>query len=275
MKIYCYCTPDSHQFYQINNMIEGLRKHNLKPIIKHQFSSRDIPDLAITWAHKRDDLINCMTSNNNPYLVMERGYVGDRFKWTSCGFNGLNGRADFCNNHITDSSRWNTHFKQYMTDSYKDTSKGEYALVIGQVIGDAALKHVNIFDWYTERIKELNSLGIPVLFREHPLNKKDFVRFNLKYQTDTNEYLEDSLSKAKFVVTFSSNSGVVSVLNGVPVLTYDQGSMVYNITGHSINSIINPDRQDWANKIAWCQWSEDEIRSGEAWEHLRLKISSL
>jgi len=272
MKIYCYCTPGSHQLYQVNNMISGMNKHNIYPVIKQHFEYSDIPDLAVTWGHKRDDLIRGMSSNNKPYLVMERGYVGDRFKWTSCGFNGLNGRADFVNSNTTDCFRWDKHFQRYMSPSYRDTSRGEYALVIGQVIGDAALKHVNIMDWYADRIQELNELGIPVVFREHPLNKQNFTRFNLKYKVDTNEALEDSLSKAKFVVTFSSNSGVVSVLNGVPTVTYDQGSMVYAITGHDIDSIIAPDRQDWAHKIAWCQWSENEIVSGEAWEHLKGKL---
>src|ERR1043165_6830238 len=45
-------------------------------------------------------------------LVMERGYLGDRFVWTSLGWNGLNNRAQWP--VIDDVSRFKTHFGHLM-----------------------------------------------------------------------------------------------------------------------------------------------------------------
>lgn len=273
MKIYIYPKPIPYQEKELLYMVEGLKRHNIIPKICNNFNPLDIPDLAIFWAHKRDDIIYHMKKHNKPYMVMERGYIGDRFHWTSCGFNGLNGRADFCNEDIKDSYRWDKHFKQYMSEDYIDTSNRSHALVAGQVIGDAALKHVDINRWYIDRIRELNSLGIPVIFREHPQSRLRFIDNSVKYRLDTHVNLEDSLKTAKFTVTFSSNSGVVSILKGIPTLSYDEGSMVYNITDHNVNLIRTRDRQEWANKIAWTQWCPDEIKSGETWNHLKQKFN--
>lgn len=30
----------------------------------------------------------------------------------------------------------------------------------------------------------------------------------------------------------------------------------------------------WANELAWTQWTQDELRSGAAWEHLRQGVGA-
>ena len=45
-------------------------------------------DLAIFWGHRRNDVISRQRAAGAHYLVLERGYVGDRFLWTSARFDG-------------------------------------------------------------------------------------------------------------------------------------------------------------------------------------------
>jgi hypothetical protein len=275
IKISFAVRPTGHQIRYASLLAAGMRKHGYNnihignPLTQEQIDS----DLLIFWAAKRDSVIKSRKQQGKRTLIMERAYIGDRFDWMSLGYDGLNGRADFCNKG-KDGTRWNKYFSQYMLP-WKENN-GKYALVVGQVLGDAAVRHVNIQDWYKKTISELNALGYEVVFREHPQNKMKWTNnsSSLKYTLDTNEKLEDTLKDAKCCVTFSSNSGVISVLSGIPTISHDVGSMVYNVSSHSVSqSLITPDRTQWANEIAWCQWLPEELENGEAWEHIKQGIT--
>lgn len=69
-------------------------------------------------------------------------------------------------------------------------------------------------------------------------------------------------------VTLNSSIGVQCVLNGVPTVTMDEGSMAWDVTGHSLDDIRTPDRLLWCNWLAWTQWTDDEIREGVPWTYL-------
>jgi hypothetical protein len=74
-------------------------------------------------------------------------------------------------------------------------------------------------------------------------------------------------------VTFNSNSGVEAVVDGVPTLSFDIGSMVYEVSGHLLDDIEEPkrfDRTQWLANLCYAQWNPEELRNGEAWDHLKL-----
>ena len=57
----------------------------------------------------------------------------------------------------------------------------------------------------------------------------------------------------------------------------DCGSMVWDIAERDftrINLPHWPDRTQWCNDIAYAQWHPTELESGEAWEHLKIKINN-
>lgn len=262
----------AHQMRYARGLAEGMKRHGYTNVAIYESMLPDAldSDLLVFWNAKSTSIMNNQRSRGKRSLIMERAYIGDRFNWMSLGYDGLNGRADFCNAG-KDSTRWNKHFSQYIQPwNYDSVIDGRYALVIGQVLGDAAVKHIDIQEWYHKVIKELNNQGHQVLFRNHPSSK---IKWNgdtsLNYHVDTNEHLEDSLKYAKFTVTFSSNAGVISALHGVPVVAYDIGSMVYKIATHDVKQeIIIPNRTSWASEIAWCQWLPEELENGDAWDHL-------
>jgi len=69
-------------------------------------------------------------------LVMERGYIGDRTHWTSLGWNGLNGRARVPLAPADGGARFERNYSRLM---HPYNPAGHYALIIGQVPGDASL----------------------------------------------------------------------------------------------------------------------------------------
>jgi hypothetical protein len=83
--------------------------------------------------------------------------------------------------------------------------------------------------------------------------------------------LEEDLKNAHCVVTWNSNSAVEAAIYGKPVFAFDEGSMVWEIANKSLLDLDTPkypDRKQWANNLAYCQWTLEEIRNGDAWRHL-------
>jgi hypothetical protein len=74
------------------------------------------------------------------------------------------------------------------------------------------------------------------------------------------------MAGAGLVVTFNSNTGVDAALFGRPVIAMDEGSMAWPVAGHQVTEIVMPDRSAWAARLAWCQWTMDEMRSGACQE---------
>lgn len=57
---------------------------------------------------------------------------------------------------------------------------------------------------------------------------------------------------------------------GVPVIACDPGAMCWDVAAHGLDAeIVRPSRDAWAARLAWTQWTIDEIESGEAWSHVR------
>ena len=242
------------------SVAEGLRKHGVVPEIAKPSKIAKC-DLAITWGARNSRARQSGLHN----LIVERGYVGNRFHWTSLGLNGLNGRANFLNEN-SPMDRWCKHFSAMMQP--RRSAAGNYVLVCGQVPGDMSLRipNVNFVKWAGEVIERLNKIDKLVIFRPHP---RALHALPLRGQyAQTKRTLEEDMAGAEYVVTFNSNSGVDAVLAGLPVTCDDMGSMVYRLAG--CDPTENPgyptqgELMRWASDIAYAQWSPEEIASGEA-----------
>ncbi len=253
--------------------IEGFKRHGLNPVLKMPGAPEKC-DLAVMWAFKK----KAERDSGRRSLIIERGYVGDRFgMWTSCGFDGLNGRADFRNAN-SPKWRWDAlceiegkhHLGGKLMQPWRTRGhEGDYVLIMGQVEGDASIANVRINDWYRTVALRLRHAGLRAAFRAHPLSSNIPVIPGLNAMS-RDVKLDEAIRNAKWVVTYNSNSGVDAMLAGVPVVAVDEGSMVYGLAGK--NPFIPPpmlDRTQWARDIAFAQWTLEEIRTGQMWDHLK------
>lgn len=216
--------------------------------------------MAACWGWRMGRMIRGQGAD---VLVMERGYLGDRFSWTSLGWNGLNGYADFGNVPQDGGKRFEKYHGHLMKPWKTD---GDYVLVIGQVPGDASLKGQNMLPWYCKTaVQAGRNFNLPVVFRPHPMAMRKGLRMNIpSVRLHTGE-LSHALERAAVCVTFNSNTAVDAVLAGVPTVALDRGTMAYSICSHDLGQpLVRPDRWRWASELAWKQWSIDEIRSGDA-----------
>lgn len=198
-------------------------------------------------------------------LIVETGYINrgvGEDKYYAVGWDGLNGRADFKNkNSPPDRASW-VQMKPWR-------ESGDHIVLCGQVPWDASVDFTNHVKWLIETVAVLQMMTKrPILFRPHPLAQ-------LPNITDCiyspSKPIAEDLEGAHVCVTFNSNSGVDSVLNGIPVYAFDVGSMVYPIANKlwtDLEAPKMPDRQQWLNDITHAQWLPSEMRNGDPWLQL-------
>lgn len=240
---------------------DGLRRHGVT--VDFYTATPAKADFAVVWGWRKGLAVK-RAFPDMPVCVLERGYIGDRFYWTSIGWNGLNGRAEW-NDAADNGERFANRYGGFVKE-WRNKPNG-YVLLIGQVEGDAALYGVNINQWYEKTNATLIKAGHDVIFRAHPVA---IGRGHSSLFPSMNGPLEAAFTGAKAVVTFNSNTGVEAVLNGIPTYAADIGAMAYDVTSHDLSALdYMPDRSEWFRQMAWRQWSIDEITNGEAWAHVR------
>ncbi len=256
----------SHSYKYEIAFLDGLKRHAMHCYMHDKKNPiTDNVDLVVMWSARNYSLIEDLKRRGINYLILERGYIGDRNEYTSIGYNGLNGYANF----VTDKIR------KRRVDIFNDLVKpyratpGDYVMVMGQVPDDASVRHVGFDMWLEMTIAAIKNItDRKIFYRPHPLNKESLPTDVEIIKGD----LHDVMAKAHCVVTLNSNSGVDAVLAGIPCISCDAGSMAYEVTNNHLNAVIKPevfDRERWFNKLTYCQWSINEIEQGQAWEHLR------
>ena len=88
--------------------------------------------------------------------------------------------------------------------------------------------------------------------------------------TDFNKRLKSAWA----VVNYSSNPAMQSVFNGVPVFV-SEASLSYDVGNKSLANINNPerpDRQTWANQLAYTEWWPEEITNGKPWKRIKKQL---
>ncbi len=217
------------------------------------------------------------TAFHTEFRVGVNGFLWDDAKW---GFE-----------HIQ-SDRSKKVFERNGYDPKIDwRTSGDYILLCMQKVGDASLRGQDIFTWTEETVKMLRQhTERQIIVRPHPLYRKksryseckknvtDY--FNVLWQeTDLEKDgfvpIQQQLDNAWCTVTYTSGSGIDAVLQGVPNIACDSGSMVYDVSSTDIAQVENPyrgDKKEWCNRIAHCQWSIEEFESGECWAHVSKSI---
>lgn len=264
-KIYVLTSKNLPLYGHSVAMCEGLQRHGYDTELAQRGTNpKDAGSFVVTWGWRDGKRLRDLGYN---VLVMECGYIGDRInQWVSLGWNGLNGRAAW-NAPADDGERFEENFGRYLKPWKQD--RAGYAIIMGQVRGDAAISEIVIDRWYPEVARDLERLGYEVKFRPHPVavqRKIDGIALRGQRIEGT---LEEALSGASVCVTWNSNSGVDAALAGVPVIACDEGSMALDVASHAVSDpLVTPDREDWCNRLAWRQWSPEEMRSGYAWDHV-------
>jgi hypothetical protein len=220
-------------------------------------------------------------AQSKPVVVLEVGGINRGTTW-KVGLNGINRDAYFGPNMGHDSERSNLlklKVKPWQTG-------GEYILICGQ--HDKSLQWQGMprmSNWVIDTISEIKKYtDRPILFRPHPRCSLPHIEHEFKnvrrqdpMKIDgTYDDFDMSFSNIYATVSYSSNPGIHSVLEGVPAfvgpasLAYDAANDINFL--HDINDPKRPDRTQWLNNYAWTEYTVDEIASGIPLKRLTNKL---
>jgi hypothetical protein len=186
-----------------------------------------------------------------PFLLVDRCSFGDTTRFVSLVWNGHGRRGDHRLPDRIKADRW-----EAMGERLLPWKHGSRFIVCGQT--ETYSPHYREpANWY----KALSAHGDDLKYRPHPAEMGQ----------STHKAPCGSLAydfEGAIAVTLNSSIGVKCVIEGVPTITMDEGSMAWDVTGHALDGVITPAREEWAHVLAYTQWSDDEIKEGKLWDSL-------
>jgi len=177
--------------------------------------------------------------------------------------------------------------------------RGDYILVILQHVIDTSLVRMiehygSYYNWFHDCLTQIRRYtDLPIVVRPHPkhgMYKEFFDAYLIPEAFDLfpnvywssnqgseglngGKFLEKDLHDAHAVVGWTSNALTEAACYGIPVYPMSAGAMVTPVCPHPFSEINKvkdwPDRQQWLNDLAYCQWTYDEIKDGTAWNHIK------
>jgi len=219
-------------------------------------------------------------NNGKPVIVIEVGGLRRNLSF-KVGINGINRDADFANQEF-DDKRWPL-FK-YELRPWNPT--GDLIVICGQHDTSEQWKGLpKMSNWIEQQIKEIRQYTTrPILVRPHPRNTIAFNENKFKnvkvrlpkrdFRTYDDTDFKATLERTWAVINHSSNPAMEAVINGIPVFVSESSLChdVGNTNLFDINKPAMPNRQSWANRLAYTEWFEDEIEQGLPWQRIRERL---
>lgn len=232
-------------------------------------------DVAVIWSvlwHGRmlnnRAVWNHYRRNNRNVVVLEVGGI-DRGKTWKVGLNGINNNsyhwAKDCDS--TRASNLGLKLLPWKTN-------GEFILICGQ--HEKSLQWENmpsVSSWFMNTIETVQKVSKrPILIRPHPRSPVSSIEHYYRnvyrqqpHKLDgTYDDFDLKFDNVWVTISWSSNPGIHSIINGVPCVTGPL-SLARPVSTHNIELIDipdRPDRQQWLNNYAWTEFTIDEIRQG-------------
>lgn len=219
-------------------------------------------------------------AKSKPVVVLEVGGIKRGTTW-KVGINGINRDAYFGPSGMDGvrSSNLGLELKPWRKD-------GKYILICGQ--HEKSLQWQNMprmSQWVLNIIEEIRKHSKrTILFRPHPrcplpnieyefknVRRQDPIKTNGTYDDFDIDY-----SDIYATISYSSNPGIHSILNGVPAFV-GPSSLAYDVADdidflEKIENPHMPDRQQWLNDYAWTEYTVEEIASGLPLKRLTDKL---
>lgn len=213
-------------------------------------------------------------------VVLEVGGIKRGETW-KVGLNGINRDAFFGekNNDSSRAKKLNLNLAPWRSD-------GEFILICGQ--HDKSLQWQNqpsMSNWFLKIYDNIRRhTARPIIFRPHPRCRLPYIEQDLKYVyrqepkhiLGTYDDFDMNFENIWATVSWSSNPGIHSVINGIPAFV-GTSSLAYPVGNdidflHDIETPLMPDRTQWLNDYAWTEYTQSEISQGLPIERLTTKL---
>ena len=213
-----------------------------------------------------------------PCIVLEVGGIKRGTTW-KVALNGINRDAYFGpTGHNSDRA------KQLGLVVKPWRTEGKYILICGQ--HDKSLQWQGMprmSNWFLETYDQIRKVtDRPILFRPHPRCRLEHIERGLRHVErqephqikGTYDDFDMGFDNVWATVSWSSNPGIHSVIEGVPAFT-GPSSLAFDVALQNLQQIEDPlycDRTQWLNDYAHTEYTIEEISQGIPLKHLTSKL---
>ena len=183
-----------------------------------------------------------------------------------------------------------------LTYSGWKSKTGDKIIIALQLAGDASLRNNDINQWCLDTIKRLRKFTDRAIeIRTHPgvsekgwSNHEELFRQlafmglnNVKCVNGREVPWQDHLNDAYCVISYTSGLSIDAIIQGIPVIACDEGNFAWSLMNNRVNDIEKlklpneTDVQQWLYNLAYCQWTPEEMRSGECFRHLQSSVEQV
>ena len=206
---------------------------------------------------------------SKPTIVLEVGGIQRGSTW-KVGLNGINRDAYFGDSNNDDRR------KRLLGLEVKPwRPRGKY-IICGQ--HDKSLQWQGMprmSNWFLDTYDEIRKhTDRPIIFRPHPRCRLEHIERGLKHVyrqeprhvNGTYDSFDMGFDDIHCTISYSSNPGVHSVIEGVPAFVSTH-SLAYDVANdidflHDIENPLMPDRTQWLNDYAHTEYTIEEISQG-------------
>jgi len=250
-------------------------------IAEHNFKNVRAPHLKLrktVYDNQLKTNASTIIADSNLFLYADPGNTRHYLRYSINGVFPTTGDYMWDN---PDPARWQSIKKTLNIDLKPIRKDGHHILVCCQRNGGWSMGSLDVVDWVKNTVRRIRKFtDRPIVVRAHPGDKKakDYLKFKFKQKgvrLSYNDYILDDFVNCWAVVTYNSSPGVAAAIEGIPVFVTDPNpkvSQAFDIAETELRRIDRPklkDRQAWIEKISMCHWNFEELRSGEAWRHMR------
>ena len=216
--------------------------------------------------------------DSNLFLSYDNGNSNKFLRYSYDGI--FPNTGEYCNDH-PDPNRWNMISKKLGIELKPVRKHGKYILVCCQRDGGWSMDGQPLMPWLVKTIQNIKKYtDKPIMVRFHPgdkgvLNhKRQLARYRLRNVTISNsKNILSDLQGAHALINYNSSPGIIAAIEGVPVFALDiERSQAKDVAHIDLQYLEKPkefDREKWVHKMAQMHWTLDELKTGEAWRHLR------
>lgn len=185
--------------------------------------------------------------------------------------------GEYCNDS-PDLFRWEKIKRDLNIELQPWRKNGNHILLCLQRNGGWSMKGQSVVGFFNLAVSEIRKYtDRPIIVRTHPGDKKALLYSKelkgKRISLSNNESLIDDFQNAWATVVYNSSPSVASIIEGVPAFIFDSTtSQSSDVANTEISKIENPtmlDRSMWIQKIAQCHWNDEDLISGEAWQHMK------
>jgi hypothetical protein len=144
------------------------------------------------------------------------------------------------------------------------------------------MKGFDVVEWLEKTVTEVRKYTArPIIVRAHPGDKNAINYLNskdLRWTISSAEKITDDFINAWAVITYNSSPAVAAAIEGIPVFVTDpvpQMSQAFEIANTELSLIESPnlvERQQWIEKLSMSHWNFQQLKSGQAWNHIKKYI---